>query len=159
MAKPRKWDHLRGQLPRHSDEEIGYDDVVAAAREAHRGLSMEELAESINALEEEKEVAARVVSEKNAKLKALEQLLLTKLEETGVEALRVGGYTFRATTSPSPKIADPVAFRRWIETKSPEVLSVNTQTLKGIVGRALEGDGELPDGLLIGEFTKVSRRK
>jgi len=158
-AAKSKWGWMRGIY-----EKLGLDPdyqmVVNATKEPHLEKTLDELGAEANALEEKKEIASRALELVNAELLGVEQLMLDAFEKLeSVDSIRINGYTFKPSTTPSPRVADPVAFRAWVDHNSPHILSVNAQTLKGIVSRALEGDGVIPDGLEIKQHTSISRRK
>jgi len=157
--KGGKWDWMRA-VYKNLGLDPDYQMVVNATKEPHLGKTLDELAASANDLEDRKAIATMTLEAINAELTGVEQLMLDAFEKLEtVDSIRVNGYTFKPQTSPSPRIADPVQFRAWVDNNSPHILSVNAQTLKGIVSRALEGDGAIPDGLEIKQHTSISRRK
>lgn len=165
MAKPQKWAYMRAKYPA-LPEDPEHEDVVKAARQLHVGKPLEELAVVLNDLEGRKDALQAQVADLDTEILAVERLMQTEFDTTGVERIRVGGYNFSPSTMPVPKIVNPVEFREWIDTNSPEVLSVNAQTLKGIVSRALEDMREnpastavIPAGIEVHQHTTISRRK
>lgn len=154
-----KWAFLRGKYPALPTDP-NYDEVVLAAMAPHRGKTLEQIAAALNVLEEEKEGIKERLSGVDAEITALERLMVEEFDSTGVERIKVGGYNFSVIVSPAPKVTDPQTFRAWIDEHAPDVLSVNANTLKGMVARALEsGEEPLPEGIEVNVRTAVSRKK
>lgn len=154
-----KWSFLKNKYPALPTDP-SYDEVVLAAMAPHRGKPLEEIAVALNAREEEKADLDEKLSGVNAEITALERLMIEGFESSGVERIKVGGYNFSVQYSPAPKVTDPQTFRAWIDEHAPDVLSVNAQTLKGMVARALEsGEEPLPEGIEVNVRTAISRRK
>jgi hypothetical protein len=153
-----KWAWLKGKYPELTDEAT-YDDVLLAAMVPHRSKSIEELAVAINTVESRKTDIEQSLSAFNAELVALERLLIDQFDKTGVEKISVGGYGFSPKPEPAPKVVDPSALRAYVDENMPEILSVNYQTLRGLVARALEGGEDIPPGVEVNVRTSISRRK
>lgn len=156
--KPGKWVWLKAKYPKLS-EDPEYDEVLRAATEEHQGKAIEDLAVRVNELEDQKAALARDVSEIDVELQSLEWLILKRLDDSSIDSIRVGGYNFKSYVVPGPKVVDPALFRQWVDEKSPEILSVNHQTLRGIVSRCLEEERDLPPGIGVEPHETLSRKK
>jgi hypothetical protein len=152
-----KWAFLKVKYPQ-LPEEPTYDDALAMFREQHRDHTPEQLAALLNAAEDVKAGIEEKLSGVNAEIKALEQILVTQLQERDIEKLVVGGFSFAAKTDFSQKIIDPDTFYAYINKEMPELLSVHSSTLHGVIGRALEDNQQLPPGVQITPFDKLARR-
>lgn len=157
MAK-RDWSWLKGKYPA-LPVEPEHTDVIAAAMDTHRSKSIEELAAEANRLEDEKADIEQTLAGVDAELTAVERLMESAFEATGVEKIVIGGYAFAPKVAPASTITDPVSWLAWVNETMPEILSVNANTRHALVARALEAGEEVPPGLEVNVRTSISRRK
>lgn len=99
----------------------------------------------------------------NLELAALEQMLADNMVALGIEdGFKSEGFTYYKQSAPYPKVADKAALRRWLkETDQEDLLSLNPQTLKGMVSEALGPNGSrvIPDGVEVYVKESIGRRK
>lgn len=99
----------------------------------------------------------------NLEIAALEQMLQDSMVALGIEdGFRSEGYTYFKQSAPYPKVADKAALRRYMmRTGQEDLLSLNPQTLKGIVSEALGPTGSrvIPEGVEVFVKESISRRK
>jgi hypothetical protein len=99
----------------------------------------------------------------NLEIAALEQLLSDSMTSLGIDdGFKSEGYTYFKQSAPYPKVADKARLRAWLkETDQEELLSLNPQTLKGMVSEALGPTGSrvIPAGVEVFVKESISRRK
>ncbi len=99
----------------------------------------------------------------NLEIAALEQMLGDNMVALGIEdGFKSEGFTYFKQSAPYPKVVDKVKLRKhMMETGQEDLLSLNPQTLKGIVSEALGPTGSrvIPDGVEVFVKESISRRK
>lgn len=166
MAKTGKWAFLldvknEDGTARYPElgEDPTYDEVMERHRQEYRSLSLEQLAVKLNEYEAEKDTLNQELSRVDSHITALERLMVTQFETNDIEKVRVGGFTFSSQVEPVVTKSDPAALVAWYTKYMPERLTINHQSLLGDVRQALTGEGELPEGVTVNTFRKISRRK
>jgi hypothetical protein len=165
-----KWSHLVGKYPAREDNpSTDYQRALSAARDAHKGKTIEELSEALTAAEDAKDRINQALAESQLQVTALERVILEHLKTQGIEAVLAGG--FRLTSSPEPTFTkrDGRALRAWaIETNQEDLLTIQSQTLTNISKKHYdeinpktgEPNNEPPPGVeLTNIYVKLLRRK
>jgi hypothetical protein len=149
-----KWAKLRGKYAA-----LPYDEALRQAADDLMDLEPGDLVERYNELDEE-------IDELNERVKGLtfaraaaERALITRMDAIGTDRLDMGGYSWSVTYEPYAQAKDRKALRVWMEAHEPDLLTVNPQTLKGLVKDALERDVDIPDGVEVFLKSGLSRRK
>lgn len=136
-----------------------YYEVLERHREAYRGLDLESIAVKLNEFEAQKAKLEDQLAEVDSHITALERLMVSLFETSEIDKIRVGGFTFGTKVEPVVTKGDPVALVKWYQEHMPEKLSINHMSLLADVRLALTGEGELPEGVVVNTFTKITRRK
>lgn len=136
-----------------------YAEVVAAMMAPHRDKTLDQLAERLNTLEAIKEIQEKYLSKTNAEIIAVERLMDSAFEKSAIEKLVVGGYAFGRKPEPAPKVTDPAAWLAHVKEHMPEILTVNYQTMRSIVSKALEANDEIPPGIEVEVRPTITRKK
>lgn len=112
---------------------------------------------------DEKDRLEEATSANNLEIAALEQMLRVSMETQGVQdGFKSERFTYFPQPSPYPKVDDKAKLLAWVkESGQEELLSLNYQTLRGIVAEALGPNGSrvIPDGVTVFVKESISRRK
>ena len=147
--------------PRYPElpEDPTYDEVLARHHEEYKELTLEQIAEKLNVLEAEKAKIAQTLSGVDTHITALERRMVSLFEASSIEKIRVGGFTFSSNPEPVVTKSDPAGLLAWYMEHMPERVSINYQSLLADVKAALTGEGDLPEGVEVNTFRKISRKK
>ena len=140
-------------------EEPTYDEVLERHREEYQKLDLAGIASQLNVYETEKSKIAQDLSRVDSHITALERLMVSRFEASEIDKISVGGYTFSSNPEPVVTKSDPAALVAWYTKYMPERLTINHNSLLADVKQALTGEGDLPEGVTINTFRKISRRK
>lgn len=158
MAKS-KWAWLKDEGYKNVNEETTYDEVLLQAIEQRRGNDLEALAKELNELEAEKERLEQETRGINLRITACERVMESAFESKGVDSIVVGGYRYTPKIEPAPKVSNAAEWLEYAFEHYRDNLSIHAQTLKGIVGRALEAGEDMPPGIEVNVRTSISRKK
>lgn len=158
--KPGKWSNLKGQYPaaKQLEGEGDWFDMVREELKTLDGVEVGELMAQLTSIKKAKAQLEAKVSEHNAWIKAREMRILEFLEKQKVDSVRDGdGGLFYKQEEPAFKIADQQKVDEWIDEQGYDTLrTINAQTLKGLLKKALEAGTDLPDGVDV-EFATLLR--
>lgn len=155
-----KWSHLKETLPR-APLDAKFQVKVDELKKRLADRSLDKLVETYDLVETERENLEREVELTNVYLTALGALLVDRLEAAGQTLVRFeGNGTISLLDLPLIEIADPVAFRGWVDQNVPELLQLHWQTRDKLVKDRLEAGSPLPPGTTVkAVMTRISRRK
>lgn len=155
-----KWSHLKQTLP-PVPVDAKFQERVDFLKGALAGTPLDRVVAQYDALEDEKEKLKQQLSELNAAIEAHNRLLVTRMEDLGLQSLKLEGGRGSLILLDAPvfKVADLGAFERWVEETQPEIFTVNAQTREGICKARVEAGEPLPPGIeMTNVRTQVSRR-
>lgn len=153
-----KWAWLRGKFPR-LPLDPKYDDVLAAARDTFREKSLSELVALYNAKKDAKDAKERELSEIDADIVALEQLIWSEMERQDIDSVKIGDYRFTRKPEPAARAEDKAALLEWALENMRDNLSLHPSTLTAIVKAALEANEDIPPGVTVNVRDTVSRTR
>jgi hypothetical protein len=157
-----KWSKLRSTIPAFENEST-YQQKIDKAKISMLGENVEDA--NINRLaalfaqrKQEKDQLEAQTYNLNVELEALSQLLVDRLETESQQSVSLSsGATIFLSDAPYPSIEDEKVFYDWLhKNKMDELLSLNHQTLKGMVTERLQSGQPLPPGTKV--FLKTSAR-
>jgi hypothetical protein len=176
-----KWAQLKDKYPalpadhRFADEGgSDYQAKIDAVKAQLTDQTIVQLGEAFIGLRAERDTAEEALKNVNIQLAAVEQLMLTTMEDQGLSSFRITtGQNFIINDSPHTTVKDRAANRQWfIDHGLTDVLSVPWQTqnamVKGILEDPLEGDPnrpgevrpkEMPAGIEIYMRSSIQLRK
>lgn len=160
-----KWTAFKKVLPA-VPVDGAYQAKVDVVKAEFADKPLAELTKAYDEVNGHKAEAEKEIKEMNVQLEALEQLLVSRLEDLGLTSVRVdGGGSFLLTDEPYASVADRAKCREWFEEKDQrELLAPHPSTLKALIKSRLEA-GEDPDvvgremGVKIFMKTGLQRRK
>lgn len=152
-----KWAHLRGQYPT-LPLDPKFDDVVAAIRDEFAGRDLAAILAEWNVADEAKADLEAQVSDLNARIVALEREAFARMDASDQELAVVGSGRFSRGTDVTATQADPPTIRKWFFAHMPDMLSVHASRLNSLVKSAIEGDGDIPEGVEINLRDRIERK-
>lgn len=159
-----KWTKLRKELVRFveaPDWQARIDLIKKAkpSKEAGQtngiaGLNRQQLFTEYVTAKDQKDYLEEQIKGLNTRLEAITQVLVQDFEDSAEEKVTNALGTFGLRDDPYASIKDQKAFMGWIEANElQELLTVNYQTMSGMVKKGLENGEPLPDGVEV--FMKV----
>lgn len=153
-------------------EESAYQDKINAVKDdlrnqmnAREGQSTAhaQIVERYEAARDEYDRIKEAEKANNLEIAALEQMLADSMVALGIsDGFKSEHYTYFTQSAPHPRVADKVALRKYMmKTGQEDLLSLNPQTLKGLVSEALgpHGTRVIPEGVEVFVKESISRRK
>jgi hypothetical protein len=149
-----KYSKLRGKLPAFENES-SYQAKVEEEKtlilddaDNNEDANVTRLSALFATVTEAKRAAEEKVSAYNVQLEALSQLIVDALTNQGIEKVSLAnGATVYLQDGTYPGIEDETKFYGWLhKQKMDNLLSLNYQTLKGIVNEYLQSGKPLPPG-------------
>lgn len=139
-----KYSHLKGTLDKF-EEEPRYQQKLDAKKAEFVGFSGGALAGAFHKAKLRKAAIERLLKEQNLVVGALEQMLVADLERQGYSSTRhERAGLLSIHDKPYTTIINQPAMVEWAEkTNRRSLLTINYQTMSGIINRMLE-DGEDP---------------
>lgn len=108
-------------------------------------------------IDEIKERHAAELEPFNRAKTALDNYLMEQVISSGAKSIRTAAGTVGTTTTISYSVEDPVVFREWVEANKRPDLYENRPS-KSALDHLMEQGGELPPGLKVSSFTRISVR-
>jgi predicted acyl esterase len=165
---PGKWSAYKDTLPRLDGNDPSYQERVNERKQAFsvdprtQGKpSLGLLGDWYNQKRLEKDALNEQLSDVNLELEALTQILVDKLEETGLTQVRLtDGSTLSLKDEPYTKVTDRETFVAWIKSQGLDaLLSVNYMSANSLVKERLMAGEPAPDGVDVFLKTSLTRRK
>ena len=149
-----KWGKFRGKLPAFENESTFQEKVneekqfILGGADDNESANVARLARLFAERSAAKKGLEEVISSHNVTLEALSQLLVEQLEASDSQKIELSsGATIYLQDSVYPGIEDEKKFYDWLhKQKMDELLTLNHQTLKGIVSEHLQSGKPLPSG-------------
>jgi hypothetical protein len=149
-----KWSKFRDKLPAFENESSFQEKVneakefILAGADTPEGANVNRLARLFSERYAAKKGFEEIIAEHNIQLEALSQLLVERLEESDTQKVELSsGATIYLQDTPYPGIEDETKFYAWLhKEKLDDLLTLNHQTLKGIVSERLQQGKPLPSG-------------
>src|SRR5271169_6001054 len=149
-----KWAKMRGVLPAFENESSFQEKVneakqfILAGADTPEGANVNRLARLFSERYAAKEGFEEIIAEHNIQLEALSQLLVERLEESDTQKVELSsGATIYLQDTPYPSIENKEFFYKWLHKENLDgLLTLNHQTLKGIVSERLQQGKPLPGG-------------
>ena len=136
------------------------DRIRAAFVERNEELSVGARVELLDGLEEALDVANAEVKRLEDERDAVKQLIMDEFTRLKLSSVRAAsGSLFIAEDVPAPVVTDRGKVIDWAKEKMPDILTVNTNTLKAIAKKAVTDGEELPDGVDVYMASTIRRRK
>lgn len=155
-----KWSHLKGQYPDRQDPESDYFRDLHARTDELATKKLAELAELYAKEEEIVDYHEKRAKSAKTEIEAITRAMLRVMEQQNLDSATLAGYRWTPSPEPYPQVKDKVSLREWAEkTDQRDLLSINPQTLKSLVKKALEENQPIPEGLDLFVHTTFSRRK
>lgn len=141
-----------GHLPRLVETE-GTDNKqrtkVNSFKDGYKGLSTTDLATAYTRLRDEKDDIEEEIKILNAKITAIQELMIDKFEAEEISAIRTqNGYLVSSKYDPYASVKDKEAFIAWVKKEGYEgLLSVQWQTMNSMTKELIEAGMAPPDGV------------
>jgi hypothetical protein len=164
-AKAKTWTNIKGQYKKADGlegEGAWFDKVRDELKELEaKGADVGAMMAEITTLKKSNQLHEDKISEQNALIKAREILILKFLDKNSLESLRDGdGGLFYKQDEPSFKILDRESVDKWVDEKGySELRTINAQTLKGLLSKALKAGEDIPEGVDISFATLLRSPK
>ena len=162
-----KYAHLKSKLPSFEVEPAWQEKIDAFKREYGENITdanVSVLAVEFAKHKQEKEALEEQISARNVALEAISQMLVERLEADENQNVQLSsGATVFLSYDPYPTVEDKDALLAWIKKKKMNsLLSLNYQTLRGIVGDIYASGEKIEDATHpvpgVKTFLKVSAR-
>ena len=157
----KKWEGLRKTSKRFDGNSTDRRTELNDRKDVYRHLDLKGLVEVYDIQRELKDKDEAKLKKTQLELDSIEELLLELMENQELESVSSSsGSTFSRSPSPYPIVKNKDALLAWLKHADlNELLSLNYQTLRGMVSeRILEGES-LPDGVELFHKETVRRRK
>lgn len=148
-----KWAKLRGRIPAFENEssfqeKVNTEKLAIIGTDHLENANVAALAALYATGKAAKDALEDQVSGINIRLEALSQMIVEALEGESVQKVELSsGATVYLQDTPYPGIEDEDKFYAWLHReKMDALLSLNHQTLKGIVSERLQAGKALPPG-------------
>ena len=158
----KKWAHLRGQVPKHDKQPTERRTKMNAAKDdiKKEGHNIRELGEQYARHRAKKDELETELSAQQLHIDVYEELILELMEDLDLESVTTSNATLSRTPAPLPQIVDKDALKEWIAKEGMnDLLTVNYQTLRGLVSERLLDGAALPDGVDLLMNETIRRRK
>jgi hypothetical protein len=155
-----KYTHLRGELDPAPQDQT-WQQRINVKKSKFNGVGLGALGEAYNKKREQKERLEEDLGDVNTELEALSQLMLSKMEDDGLQNVRLAdGSTIYINDRPYCQVQSQEDFLRWIrETQREELLSVHYQKMNSLVSELLIEGQPPPPGIKAFLKTSLGRRR
>lgn len=146
-----KYSHLVGKVEAAPVKDQSWQQKVDKERADNVPPNTEimAVAEQWRYLKKEKQDLEDEIAKLNIRLEARTQYMIDWLENNGMDKFTMsGGGTFYIKDEPTCSVKDRVAFRKWVDEQGlSEMLTMNYNTMNGMVKKRLIAGQPMPDGV------------
>jgi hypothetical protein len=155
-----KYTHLRGEL-QPAPQDQTWQSKIDAKKSKYNDANLGVLGEIYNKKRERKEDLEKELGEINTEIEALTQLTLSKMEDEGLQNVRLtDGSTLYIIDKPYCQVHSQELFLKWIrDTNREDLLSVHYQRMNSLTSELLMEGQPAPPGIKAFLKTSLGRRK
>lgn len=159
-TKKKKWEGLKGNLPKWQGDDIDYIQKVQGVKTVLSEKSNKELTEILFTTKSQIEELKEQLSDANLTYDASQRLLAERFEADGTTSIKNELGTFYIQDEPYSQVVDKEAINIWIiQNGMDELRQPPWQTLNAIVKQRLENGEPVPPGVDVYMKTKVVMRR
>lgn len=153
-----KWTHLKDTYPTLPEDPSRLE-AMQAHLDRFREMLPAELAAVHDAADARRKAYEADVEQATLERDAARMVLATKIQNAGLESIKVNGYNYTPTTEPFPNVTDKAALLAYGMDGHPEILTYAHGTVKTLLKAHLEGEGDKLPGVDIYMKPALSRTK